>query len=1397
MSLTQRQQQQDNVTQESYNNHEEEEGQEKIEQEKGNEERLSLQDRQQSILTESATSSNLPWSSSFPLSSNSGDGNGAMEDSSDIHAYGDKKISASSVTNGTGRGTNNTGENTTAVTAITNTTTSSSSSVSHGRPTYYDTCVTSVPISQRKQARDAALDEAELVLHVLLQGQQQYHSRDHPFMYHLGVVSKSGRISNGTSSGSKSRSSNQDCHFLDNFNLLGVVTSPTLLMEQYNTISGGKSSSSHPRVNSTLSHENGGDGGGGGVGSQSSTNYNSTAAGGIGGGSSSFFLDPSFFSSVSAMSTTLSKEIESINSTLSSYSKTYLGSMPLSSYNYFSGSDTAAANLDFETELNNVVNQVLLRSTNHSIYPYVFGEDIIKGQIPEDHLPKEIVDLDLSNVEAYLGKCGLLAEQLNLRDVSSSPPASSLLPNEDTNDGSQNNNEIEMEEEEDPTHFVPDVFFSPDFDLTDPTVFSSLLVEPKESGEEVDSGIGQGEVGEDGYGQDDIGGGDLDESIRIQNPIKFTQYLDAVELALLHQVRSKSSSFFRETNRFTELKSLIASSVEEVMALRNDLKQIREKSIADAEMIPIMDKRRKDTKFLKEVLDEVEYVVQVKSSIGEMIQNRDFLEAVERIHLARSLLNGTCTVKVDGEQRGKYILRKITALSKMQDQLTQYENLVVVDLSNDLVDTFLSWNSRNHDDLFMQMPPSSTTSISRTSKVKNTILALKKCGKLFTMAEIYREKLSETIRVTVVTTISECAADVAKGDAFITSSSATIVAIPEKGNKDSASIHEIAKPSIIEGVTTMSFNQFMECLDMIYENILTLLKGAAGVNKFCLEEGLSFKDDVTPDERSNCDISAGSRNSTSNYPSALSSGADISYRSISELLRIRKESHSLISFEEMRRLWDCCLAFTLQVEQISGQKAYVLRSTLLAQAKAFIERKHEANMSSLAATLDAERWIQCDVSAERQSSLDRLCSGRALSSTRDTSKLGLGLEQTEKQPFVVVEGKRYRVVWSCLSFIEMIMSNILCAAHFQALSANIVGKVAELLRLFNSRSTHLVLGAGAIHSSARLKSINAKHLAIVTQCVGVVQSILPHIRAALMSQLPSKQHTLLVDLDKIKKEYAEHHDKVLDKFVSIIGGIVEHSLAPKIAGTNFDQRCNEEKTNQMVECCPFIDGVITNTKKMHQVLHSLLPKEDLSDVFSRIFAHLDSNVPKIFLSMDSDDSVKFKIPQSLESKNRIVLELQTMATTLNSLEDVTPWDFGAMKFLARRLEIDSDHHGDDLPLEQESNGSEVVITSDDSIEDIVDESNPQKPKRLAEDMEITDSSFISSNGTIQNDSGRDTEKEEIIEEEKNCNERDDSVIPSLPLELPLEENNFSVQDDGNIANNENEDEKVSNDVINS
>lgn len=275
----------------------------------------------------------------------------------------------------------------------------------------------------------------------------------------------------------------------------------------------------------------------------------------------------------------------------------------------------------------------------------------------------------------------------------------------------------------------------------------------------------------------------------------------------------------------------------------------------------------------------------------------------------------------------------------------------------------------------------------------------------------------------------------------------------------------------------------------------------------------------------------------------------------------------------------------------------------------------------------------------------------------------------------MVEGTNYKVVWSCLLLVEMIMTNLASAAHFQSLATNAVTKVVELLRLFNSRTTNLVLGAGAIHSAAKLKSINAKHLSYVTQCLGMTMTLLPHIRAALMAQLPPKQHSLLADLDNIKREYQDHNEKVLNKFVSIIGGIVEHGLAPRIANTDFDARARDLPFEKLedIQCCVFLEGISNSTTKLHQVLGSLLPPDHLQDVFSRIFAYLDQKTPALFVFASATSNPQnappsFQFPSTDEGKRRMVLEVTHTTKSLNALNGVHPWDFTAMTVLERKMD---------------------------------------------------------------------------------------------------------------------------------
>ena len=840
---------------------------------------------------------------------------------------------------------------------------------------------------------------------------------------------------------------------------------------------------------------------------------------------------------------------------------------------------------------------------------------------------------------------------------------------------------------------------------------------------------------------------------------------------MLDQVRSKSEKFFRETNRFSELQRLVTESVDEVKSLRTEIHSLQERCVTNVELVPIMDNTRADLRAISRVLEGIEDVVNCKASIASLMSAGDHLGAIEALRVARELLTqspeqeSTEDGSSNKEMSQHLSLGKLRALSKVGEQLDEYEKLVVRNITDELVDTFLSWGPESGIDF--RAPPRVSLTTDRRAKIRGVVQSLRLCGQLSVAGTTYQKKLCDLITVTVKAIVTECVADAAK----------------TSGNGTDAPVK-----AGISGVASMSLDQFLDCLKMLFEQVLGLMWGAVAVNKYCISEGILLEDNRAPSNEAANSTDGSAQHSKSATAAALAAAADLSEKAVSELLRLRREAHSLVSFDGMRQLWDTSLTFTLQLERFSGRKAYGLRSTLLAQAKSFVERKHESNMSALVAALDSERWVQCNVSAERQAALTRLCSGRAAFSSRSPARgaetsvpaaSNAAPSSASKMADAEVEGVRYKVVWSCLLLLEMVMDNVTCAAHFQTLATNIVGKVCELLRLFNTRSTHLVLGAGAIHSAARLKSINAKHLAIVTQCIALMLAILPHIRAALMAQLPPKQHALLTDLDKIKSDYSEHSEKVLNKLVSIIGGIVEHSLSAKISQTSFDERAksmpmpdDEPGANTILECCPFLDSVLTNTTKMYQVLKVMLPDELLRDVFSRIFAYLDHKIPSLYKVAAASDDKTFTMPVTDNGKIRMIKEVQFMTDALNSLAGVLPWNFTAMKILEQELDIiviqpepeDVLPQGEDEKKESEVNGDE------DPSPPLVDSEQPSDNKEESQgNMSVNDETSEMDQVPEEQPPTNETQDEpsndhsEIVEEQQSA-----PISPELQSSAPME-----------------------------
>lgn len=465
-------------------------------------------------------------------------------------------------------------------------------------------------------------------------------------------------------------------------------------------------------------------------------------------------------------------------------------------------------------------------------------------------------------------------------------------------------------------------------------------------------------------------------------------------------------------------------------------------------------------------------------------------------------------------------------------------------------------------------------------------------------------------------------------------------------------------------VRGMANENFLACLSMCYESLMVTIARATSVHVF-LTDALNDKNLISVHRRPTGQIQLNDQSVDDTLlakektlildtsVTLLLSTCDLAQKSVCQLLQMRKDSTGKMTVEQMKFCWEISLHFISSIEQLKptniSLSSQTLRVGLLGHSKRFFDQLHESYKGKLVNTLDSEKWVQCDVSSERQSSLDRLTKGRAFlpkvktngtesivpnGTANPTSNSVIDSSNSSKKKDlvpIVIDGVDYKVVWSALFLCEIILTYLEIAILFPPITREVISKTVDICALFDTRSRQLVLGAQAIQSAARLQSIAAKHLAIMAQCLSFFRAIFPHLRVALLAQLPVEQHSSMVEIDRVSQSMTDHHSKVLSKFVSIVGDFVDSS-AIKLRQVDWDRFSGN---------CEYFEEVSKNVTAMHRVLQSYLPPDQMKDVFTRIFILLNTKIPSHF------DEI---LPSTQTGKQRIVDEIGHLCSNLARLK---------------------------------------------------------------------------------------------------------------------------------------------------
>jgi len=385
--------------------------------------------------------------------------------------------------------------------------------------------------------------------------------------------------------------------------------------------------------------------------------------------------------------------------------------------------------------------------------------------------------------------------------------------------------------------------------------------------------------------------------------------------------------------------------------------------------------------------------------------------------------------------------------------------------------------------------------------------------------------------------------------------------------------------------------------------------------------------------------------------SVLYDTCDEAHKQCARLLMGRSKLVGQLGLGDFHQVFELMLGFCVEGEKLLDaawqktskgkteplQKCVSLRSTLLQQAKSFIESFHASKVQKLTAMLEQESWNQAEVPAHYQHLVDNFAQRNGtVSSASAPSKL------------LTVAGQHYRVPMSLLQLLKELTEYMHCADQLPALCTDILQRTIDILAHYNTRTCQLVLGAGAMNL-AGLKSITARHLVLASQCLSVMLVCIPLIREYLSGYMSSRHEVLLVRFDAVAKDYLEHRSQIHSKIVSIFKERIDfHSKAAVSASSQ------EEQPRAWAR------NLLKDAATLYRVLIQYLPEEQLGPIFQQIAQlvnqHLVTHLSALDLStlgmrraLAQDVAHLLNGSASAETDKQAILGLKDLKHFTNSL----------------------------------------------------------------------------------------------------------------------------------------------------
>ncbi|KAF7877071.1 uncharacterized protein EAF02_008291 [Botrytis sinoallii] len=400
----------------------------------------------------------------------------------------------------------------------------------------------------------------------------------------------------------------------------------------------------------------------------------------------------------------------------------------------------------------------------------------------------------------------------------------------------------------------------------------------------------------------------------------------------------------------------------------------------------------------------------------------------------------------------------------------------------------------------------------------------------------------------------------------------------------------------------------------------------------------------------------------------LGQAVDIAQDKIVKVLRVRTEQSTHLSVERFLRYFTLNLLFANECEAVSGRSGTSLKNVVNGHIKDYVQQLGESERQSLATGMEADPWNAKDFTDEDKELLSRILSA----STQDVEAWSSGSKVwqpcTDSSPgtqtfltppsngnqkngtstpnstsvpskaqtrSAVVDDQSYILPISAILCLHGLATLLHLNTGIPSMTSEIATSILSYLTLFNSRVQQLILGAGAT-TTAGLKNITTKHLALAAQATSFISVLIPYIREYVRRNAGtgSSVSVLMGEFDKIRRAYLEHQQLIYDKFLNIMSGrATAHIKSMKMI--NWDDGTRDAPINT------YMETMTKETLTLHKVLNKHLPDMTVNMIMELVFKSFREQLGKAFGDV---------VLGSEDAKARMLCDAQYFKTRIGSLD---------------------------------------------------------------------------------------------------------------------------------------------------